>query len=684
MPAVLTRPHPLAAYAALLANALRPKTRFASIIGSYGWESRAKEQIISLIPNLKVELLEPVIIKGLPKEEDLKALDNLAAVIAEKYHELLKTASCLVVKRKSLLKLGGLVMLTDFNIMAGGEAGQGIQSIGVVLAKTLARGGFHIFADQDYESRVRGGHNFFRVRASDKPVRAISGNLDILIALNQETIDLHCGELNEGGVVIFDGEQIKTEDNDDVYFAVPLARLADETTKNKLMTNTVAVGAVLGIVDYEFDLLAMVLRQEFGQAGEDIVAGNIVAARAGFDFAREHGQAKSVPKIKPVAGATRRMLLNGNEALSLGALVGGCKFISGYPMTPTSSIMEYLADKGRQYGVVAIHVEDEISAINMAVGAGYAGVRSMVATSGGGFCLMVEGLALAGMTETPVVIVLGQRPGPATGLPTRTEQGELDFALHAGHGEFPRVILAPATAEEAFYAAIKAFNLAEIYQTPVIILTDHNLATSYTTVERFDLNQVKIDRGELLSEEEVNRLTDYRRHLVTESGISPRALPLQGKALVVTDSDEHDEAGHMIESAEIRSQQNSKRLHKMEGLRTEISKPHIKLAPEAKFTLVGWGSSYGAIREAVGLLEKDGMIANTIHLSEIWPFPVEAVVRALNNDTKSIVVESNATAQMARLIRRETGYQVDANILKFDGRPLTPQYIVNELKKGVA
>jgi 2-oxoglutarate ferredoxin oxidoreductase subunit alpha len=352
-------------------------------------------------------------------------------------------------------------------------------------------------------------------------------------------------------------------------------------------------------------------------------------------------------------------------------------------MTPASPILEYLADKGRHFNIVAMHVEDEISAMNMAVGAAYAGVRAMVATSGGGFCLMVEGLALAGITETPVVVVLGQRPGPATGMPTRTEQGELEFAVHAGHGEFPRAVLAPATAEEAFYTAIKAFNLAEKYQTPVIILTDHHIATSYTTVERFDLKQVKIDRGELLSDQEVNKLTDYKRHMVTDSGISPRALPFQGKALVVTDSDEHDEVGHMIEDAETRNQQNLKRLRKINGLRTEINKPHVYKVPNAELTLIGWGSTYGAIKEATDLLKKDGVAANILHLSEIWPFPAEAVSSILGNGTKSIVIESNATAQMTRLIRRETGHKANRSILKFDGRPFTPQHIVNELKKEV-
>ena len=572
-------------------------------------------------------------------------------------------------------------MAIDFNFLAGGEAGQGIQSVGTILAKSFSNGGYHIFADQDYESRVRGGHNFFRVRVCDREVLALSENLDILIALNRETIDLHKDELKPGGVIIHDREQTKFEDDCTACLDVPLNRLAIEAAQNKIMTNTVAVGAAIGLTGYDFTLLEVVLKKEFAKAGDKIVTDNIQAARAGFDFARQHANGQ---KLKPLDAAPRRMLINGNESLSVGAMAGGCKFVAGYPMTPSSPILEYIAAKSQSYKVVMVHVEDEIAAINMAVGAGYTGARSMVATSGGGFALMVEGLALAGMTETPVVIVLGQRPGPATGLPTRTEQGELWFALHAGHGEFPRALLAPATVAEAFPIAVKAFNLAEKYQTPVLILTDHHLVSSYNTVPKFDLKQVKIERGALLTDEDVSKLTDYKRYQITDSGISPRVLPGQGKVLVVADSDEHDEAGHIIEDAATRIQLNEKRLRKLKGLQGEISAPLVKTTPKAELNLIGWGSTYGAIREAVELLQEEGIAANHVHLSEIWPFPTEAVTRALNNKAKSIVIESNATAQMASLIRRETGIKVSGNILRYDGRPISPKYVIDHLKKEVS
>lgn len=573
--------------------------------------------------------------------------------------------------------------MIDFNIMVGGEAGQGVQSVGAILSGAMARGGLDVFADQDYESRVRGGHNFFRIRVRDGSVFALSEKLDILVALNQESVELHENELKDDGVIIFDSDNTGVKAENEKYFNVPLVKIAEDTVKNKLMTNTVAAGATIGIAGYDFELLTAILKKEFGRYGEKVINDNITAARAGYDYVRNSGSKKTGRKLSPVSMKQEKLLINGNEAIALGAMVAGCKFIAGYPMTPASSILEYMADKGRRYGVVAMHVEDEIAAMNMAVGAGYTGVRAMIATSGGGFALMVEALALAGMTETPVVAVLGQRPGPATGLPTRTEQGELWFSLHAGHGEFPRAVLAPGTAEEAFYSMIKAFNLAEKYQTPVIVLTDHHLASSYVTVGRFDLKNVIIDRGELLPSDSSDDPAAYTRHLITDSGISPRALPGLGKRLVVTDSDEHDEAGHMIEDAATRNQQDLKRLRKRYGLAGDIDAPEINGIKGAETLLIGWGSTRGAIEEAAEILQESGSPVNTMYFKEIWPFPVEAVGAELNKGVKTVVIEGNATAQLAALIRRETGYKVDHAILRFDGRPFSPEEIVRRLKKEV-
>jgi 2-oxoglutarate ferredoxin oxidoreductase subunit alpha len=568
-------------------------------------------------------------------------------------------------------------MPLDINFMLGGEAGQGVQSAGYILAKALARYGLHIFADQDYESRIRGGHSFFRVRASEEEVGAPSEIVNILVALNKESVDLHRKELATKGVVVFDSNKVRDIGNDSNLFGVPLEQLAQESAKNKLMANTVALGAALSLAGYDLKTLTNVLGEHFGVA--DAGKANVSAATASYEYTRNNFKGDFVHHLSHI-GDKRRMLLSGSEAIALGALAAGCKFMAAYPMTPTTPIMEYLVSKAQDFDIVVIQSEDEIAAVNMVIGAAFAGVRSMTATSGGGFCLMVEGLGLAGMTETPIVIVLGQRAGPAIGLPTRTEQGDLEFAIHAAHGEFPRAVLAPATIEDSFWLTIKAFNLAEKYQTPVIVMTDHHLASSYATVEKFDLSKVIIDRGLLLSKEELARPGEYKRHKITESGISPRAIPLEGEALVVTDSDEHNEEGHLIEDAETRTGMMQKRLRKTEGLKKEIGKPRVYGTTQAETTLIGWGSTYGAIKEAVDQAMRDGLSINLVHLSEVWPFPAEATARALKGAKRIIAVENNATAQLAHLLRAETSYQVSGNILKFDGRPLYPAQILKQLK----
>jgi 2-oxoglutarate ferredoxin oxidoreductase subunit alpha len=570
-------------------------------------------------------------------------------------------------------------MPIDFNFMVGGEAGQGVQSIGFLLAKVFTRGGYHIFADQDYESRVRGGHNFFRVRVSDSKVDAIAEDVNILVALNMDSIELHRQEMIDQGIIIFDDEKVKGISGEDgSLLSIPLEKMAEEKAGDKLMINTVALGAALSLVNYDLNMLNEVLVERFGKG--KVGDRNIAAAKAGYDYVQSEHKGK-FRNIKPLSKA-KRMLLTGNEAISLGAIAAGCKFMAAYPMTPASSIMEYIAEKSKDLELVMVHAEDEIAAINMAIGAAYAGVRAMTATSGSGLCLMVEGIGLAGITETPIVIIDAQRPGPAVGLPTRTEQGDLQFVLHAHHGDFPRAVLAPATIEDAFWVTVRAFNWAEKYQLPVIILTDQHLASSYSTVNQLDLSQVTIDRGMLFSEKEDDPL-EYMRHRVTKSGISPRAFPGLGEALVVTDCDEHDEEGHLTEDAGERTTQVQKRLRKLIPLEKEINTPQKYGPKKAETTLISWGSTYGAIHEAVDILHKGGASVNMLHLNELWPFPAKVVTDTVSKARNSYVIENNATGQLARLIKTETGYDVSGRILKYDGRPFTPAYIAQAVKKEV-
>ena len=562
-------------------------------------------------------------------------------------------------------------MTAEINFMVGGEAGQGVQSVGLLLAKAMARWGYHVFADQDYESRVRGGHNFFRIRASDVHVEAIRESVDILIALNKESIDMHRHELAKGGVIIYDGEKLPGLAGNDLI-NVPFAGLAKEEAGDAVMANTVALGAALGLFGYDLNLLNELLTGIFsGESGSK----NIKAANAGYQTALRFEAAQ---KKMTRASDDKRMLLNGNEAMAVGAIAAGCKFMSAYPMTPITSIMEYLAARSAEFGLVVVPAEDEISAINMTVGAGYTGVRAMTATSGGGFCLMVEGLGLAAMTETPIVVIEGTRPGPAIGLPTRTEQGDLEFILHASHGEFPRVVFAPATVEDCFNLMTQAFNIADRYQLPVLLITDHYLANSYFTTDKFDLNKVHIDRGLLFDKNK--SAGEYKRYAYTESGISPRAFPGDRDALVVADSDEHNEAGHLIEDAETRTKMMDKRFKKMARLKQEIVPPRFYGADSAETLVIGWGSTYGVIKESAETLNKTGGSCSHLHLSQLWPFPAEAVSAAMNKAKRTYVIENNFTGQLAGLIREQTGLASNS-ILKYDGRPFTPEIILAELRK---
>ncbi len=561
--------------------------------------------------------------------------------------------------------------------MVAGEAGQGVQTIGIILARAFAQSGCHVFADQDYESRIRGGHNFFRIRVKDSQALAISEPLDILIALNRESLAMHCNELTKTGIAISD--EFRDPDLSRQYkiIPIPLAGLAEEKAGDRRAFNSVAAGAAMGVAGFNFDLLSTVIKDYFAHG---LAENNIKAAQAGYEYVQQQTMANIKSDLTTIMKSSR-LLINGNEAVAMGALAAGCKFLSAYPMTPSTPIIEFMASYESDFNTVVIQPEDEIAAVHMAIGASYAGVRAMTVTSGGGFSLMTEGLGLSGMTETPLVIILGQRPGPAIGLPTRTEQGDLQFAINASHGEFPRAIFAPSTAENAFWLTIKAFNAAEKYQVPVILLTDHYLATSYFTVDKFDTSAIFIDRGLPLNEEEMGKLSEYKRHRITGSGISPRALPALSQALVVTDSDEHNEEGHLIEDAETRVRMTDKRLKKTSALRKEIAFPLIYGPKSANITLVGWGSTFGPLYEASTFLRKQGVNINLLHFTEIWPFPTRGVSSLLINSDKILIIENNATGQFSNLFTSKTGLKVHSTILKYDGRPFTSDYIIKQLSR---
>jgi len=570
----------------------------------------------------------------------------------------------------------------DVTLRIAGQAGQGLQTIGGILAHAFARAGLHLFTHQDYMSRVRGGHNFFQLRIADHPVGASRSTINVLVALTERAVTEHRDEVVQGGAVLYDGDELQVTCQGRECFAVPLARIAGERGGSRVMVNSVAVGAVWGLFQADLALLRDEIAEHFARKGDQVVEGNLNAATAGYTFARENYGGSCCRPFQAQPG--RRLIVKGNEALPLGALAGGCRFMGAYPMSPSTGVTEFMAAQAERFGLVMEQAEDEIAALQLAVGAAFAGVRSMVATSGGGFSLMVEGLGLAGATETPVVIINAQRPGPATGLPTRTSQGDLLFVLHAHQDDFPRAVLAPGNAEEAFYTMARAFNIADKYQLPVIVLSDQHLADSYVTLEPFDLDRITIDRGDMLPPDEADRLGgDYRRHEVTDSGVSPRAVPGRSHALVVTAGDEHDESGRLIEDAATRNQQMEKRMRKLEGLRKEMGGPKVFGDPSASTALLCWGSSYGAVREAVDTLNRESRPVRGVHVCDIWPFPRGRVKEALDGVETLIIVEANYTGQFARLLRMETGITADGCILKYDGRCFTTDEIVERFGEVV-
>lgn len=557
----------------------------------------------------------------------------------------------------------------DITLRIGGEAGQGLQFIGSALGKIFSRSGLHVFTHQDYMSRIRGGHNFYQIRISDHRIHCSKEQIDILLALDENTITVHRDSLAGNGIILYDEELTKKPHSGNQFINIPFVDLIEQLGLAPIMVNSAAIGAIVGGLGLGLEQFPEIIAGLISKKGKEVVEGNLKVAQAGNDFVRNTVNWPDHLTCKE-RGGTPMMLINGSQAIGLGALVSGCKFYAAYPMTPSTGIMIYLASRAKEHGIIIEQAEDEIAAINMALGASFGGVRAMTGTSGGGFALMTEGLSLAGITETPVVIAEVQRPGPATGLPTRTEQGDLLFVLHSGHGEFPRVLFTPGTPEQAILLTNKAFDLAEKYQIPAIIQSDQYLADSEWTL-------AQIDRAPLVLRDYRDHASDendgqYKRYSLNESGISPLAVPGRSAKIVVVDSDEHDEEGHIIEDAETRIKMVEKRWKKKwPVLKAEISPPLFYGHAQPRIVLVGYGSTYGIMLDAVTALQEKENIA-LLHFSEIWPFPdpeQHDFMEILHGADLAVCVENNATGQFARLFRSETGFVFPASIRKYDGRP---------------
>lgn len=566
----------------------------------------------------------------------------------------------------------------DITWKIGGEAGFGIMSTGEMFARACMRAGLNVFTYPEYPSLIRGGHNTVQVTVSPRPVTAHRFAVDILIALNKESIDLHQAEMSPRGVIVYDTTDRTFKDfkptdvkrHDVQVLGLPLETLAKASGGLVLMRNTVALGASCALLDIPPDHLNEVVRDMFKHKGDEVVKLNAAILMAGYQAITPE-QRKNCPwTVAPKPVSEPQALMAGNEALALGAIQAGCQLFSGYPMTPASSILMTLAQHGPAVGMVVRHAEDEIAAIHHAIGAAYTGVRAMTATSGGGFALMTEGVGMAAMTEVGIVIVDAQRPGPSTGLPTWTEQGDLRQVLHASQGDFPRIVIAPSNHEECFALIQEAFNLADVYQTPVIVLTDKYLAEAYCNVTIKNLKPLPINRGKI-----VTTPTDgYLRYKADiPDGSAPRTLPGTPNGLFLANSDEHDEFGYSNEDAPNRLAQVERRARKITTLRKSIIKPRLVGPATAPLTVVTWGSSAGPVEDALGILDREYKLkANAVVTTMIAPFPVDAFTAAMKPAKKTVIVEANRSGKLAGYIREQTGFTFDQAINRFDGRPFDP------------
>lgn len=572
----------------------------------------------------------------------------------------------------------------EIRIKIGGEAGQGINVSSQSLAKAFTRKGLYVFLLTENPNSIKLEPAWSSLRISSEPVFSQSHEVNILVALNKDSLLRRQQGVSKGGFVLYDQEAAKLEDKDKragvTYVSVPFDKITKELNAPALLRNTVAIGALLGLIDYDIKVMEAIFEEQFSRKGEQVVKQNNGALEAGFNYLRENSKPDGNNKLTADDPAPR-IFLTGNEAFCCGAIKAGCKFIAAYPMTPSSPILHYMAAKEEEYNIVVKQAEDEIAAMNMAVGAGFAGARAMTCTSGGGFALMSEALGLAAQSETPVVAVMGQRPGPSTGQPTHTSQADLRFVIHASQGEFPRVVIAPGDAQECLRDGFNAFNLAEKFQLPVILLTDKYLVESYSSWKGLDLSGLNVARGKLLSQAELEKISDYKRYALSEDGISPRALPGMKNGLHVATSYEHDEYGFYQEDPAGVVKGTDKRFAKLKALAAALPQPKLYGPDDAEVTLIGWGSSKGPVLEAMKMLAREGKKVNFLHLVYLWPFPSETVARRIKGAKIVLNIEGNKTAQMSGLIREQTGIALERALLKYDGQPFYPVDIYNKVKE---
>ncbi len=572
--------------------------------------------------------------------------------------------------------------MVDFTIIIGGEAGFGIMTTGAMFSRIATRSGYDVFDYVQYPSLIRGGHNAYLAHVSEKPTQTMNPVIDYLICLNKDTYEKHKLELDKESVIVYDKDEFIIEDAHKLVH-VPMKTILKELQGESVMKNTIALGAILALMGSDLSILNDIIKKQFAKKGESVVKFNRQFAEKGYTHVmRDYAQ--YIKKLLVKKQAEEKMVISGNEAFSLGAAIADCRIYVAYPMTPSSTVLTQLAAWQNKTGMVVRHAEDEISVINTAIGASFAGARSAVGTSGGGFALMVESISLAGITETPIVIFLAQRPGPATGMPTWTGQGDLLFAVHAGHGEFPKIVLAPGDMQEMIELSAEAFNLADIYQLPVVVVSDMLLSESHasilrSTVDAF-IKKYVIKRGKTVN---TPSEVPYLRYKISDDGISERLIPGFKGAFYQANSYEHVEDGHTTEEAEPRILQAEKRTRKIQTyFKSDFKKPEvIGDVDNASVVFVSWGSGKGVLLHAQELLAEQSIKSAIMHFTYMYPLSEALIAPLFQQGKRYILVEGNEYGQFGKLLRMETGIDLKEKILRYDGRPLTATEIVDHVMK---
>ncbi|MHA2281407.1 MAG: 2-oxoacid:acceptor oxidoreductase subunit alpha [Promethearchaeota archaeon] len=565
--------------------------------------------------------------------------------------------------------------LKDISIVLCGAAGQGIQTVEALLTKTLKKTGYHVFATREYMSRVRGGVNSTTIRVSSKPVRAFLDRIDLLVPLNEEALPHLKERISSKTLIIGEKQYIETIFDIEINTVeIPFTELSN-AVGGRIYANIIALGVILCMFKAERTVLYELLKENFKTKGQEIINNNIKAADKGYDVIEDllnSNQINQKFEIKKNPDLVDDYIIDGTQAIALGAIAGGCNFACFYPMAPSTGIGTFLAQHALEFGMIVDQSEDEISVINKTLGASYAGARTFVSTSGGGFSLMTEGVSLAGMTELPIVMVVGQRPGPATGMPTRTCQEDIELVLHAGAGWFPRIIFSPGTIEDAFKLTQNAFNLTQKFHVPVFILTDQYLVDSYYNIHSLDLDSLVILKNIVKTDE------NYERYRFTDTGISPRGIPGYGEGLVDADSHTHDEYGVITEDPVLRNKTVDKRFKKLELIKKETIPPEFYGSENFKYLVVSWGSNYYLIKEALEKLDRDDI--GFLFFKQIYPIH-ENVLNYLIKAEIKISIEQNPTGQFAKLLENETHINMNHRILKYSGYVFSVEEIVDRLKK---